>query len=146
MKKEAVILIVEDDEGHTSLIIKNLKRAGILNEMICFKDGQEILDFLFTKKEEHKDMSFLILLDIRMPKVDGLEVLKKIKTDVFLKRIPVIIITTTDEPVEVEGCHELGCNNYIKKPIDYNKFVETIKRLGLFLMVIEIPTITSIQY
>jgi len=141
MKNDVVILIVEDDEGHTSLIVKNLKRAGINNKMISFKDGQEIIDFLFSRKRNN--YSYLILLDIRMPKIDGLEVLKKIKNNNILKKIPVIIITTTDNPTEINACHELGCNSYIKKPIDYNMFVDVINKLGQYLMVIEIPDLKN---
>ncbi len=142
MNKEVSILIAEDDEGHASLIRKNLKRAGISNEILHFKDGQEILDFLMGNKEAHHRKSgaaYLLLLDIRMPKVDGVEVLRQVKKDEELRKIPVIMITTTDDPREVEKCHKLGCSNYITKPIDYDRFVESIRQLGLFLMVVEVP-------
>jgi CheY-like chemotaxis protein len=144
MKKEVVILIAEDDDGHATLIEKNLRRAGLLNEIIRFKDGQESLDFLFEKgkgKKRKSDMSYLLLLDIRMPKVDGIEVLRKIKADKELKKLPVIMITTTDDPREVELCFELGCSNYIAKPIEYDSFMESIRQLGLFLLVVEVPMI-----
>jgi CheY-like chemotaxis protein len=142
MKKEVVILIAEDDEGHATLIKKNLKRAGLLNEIKHFKDGQEILDFLFGNGENNtkqKDTGYLLLLDIRMPKIDGEEVLKKIKEHEELHKMPVIMITTTDDPREVEKCHLLGCNNYLTKPVDYAKFVDVIRQLGLFLLVVEVP-------
>ena len=142
MKKEVIILIAEDDEGHALLIQKNLKRAGILNQMFHFRDGQEILDYLY-KNNGHlsldQNYSYLFLLDIRMPKVDGVEVLKRIKADKSLHKMPVIMITTTDDPREVALCHEYGCNNYITKPIDYDKFSVAIQQLGLFLMITEIP-------
>ena len=146
MKKEVVILIAEDDEGHASLIMKNLKRAGISNEIMHFKDGQEILDFLMGDNNGHHRKSgtaYLLLLDIRMPKVDGVDVLQQVKQDEELRKIPVIMITTTDDPREVENCHRLGCSNYITKPIDYDKFVESIKQLGLFLMVVEVPKLNG---
>ncbi len=146
MKKEVNILIAEDDMGHTALIRKNLVRSGITNSIIHFKDGQEILDFLFkTGGKPHREsgISYLLLLDIRMPKVDGVEVLRRLKEDKELKKIPVIMITTTDDPREVEKCHEFGCSNYITKPVDYEKFVESIKKLGYFLMVVEIPAING---
>jgi CheY-like chemotaxis protein len=146
MKKEVVILIAEDDEGHASLIRKNLKRAGVSNEIHHFKDGQDILDFLMgTNNGQHRKSgnAYLLLLDIRMPKVDGVEVLRQIKGDEELCKMPVIMITTTDDPREVENCHRLGCSNYIAKPIDYEKFVESIKQLGLFLMVVEVPSING---
>lgn len=147
MKKEVCILIAEDDTGHAALIRKNILRAGITNTIMHFKDGQELLDFLFKKDDApHRqgEVSYLLLLDIRMPKVDGVEVLRNIKADVELRKIPIIMLTTTDDPREVENCHKLGCSNYITKPIDYEKFVDVIKKLGLFLMVVEVPNINSI--
>jgi CheY-like chemotaxis protein len=144
MKKEVVILIAEDDDGHATLIEKNLRRAGLLNEIVRFRDGQESLDFLFEKgngNKRERGTSYLLLLDIRMPKVDGVEVLRKIKADKELKKLPVIMITTTDDPREVELCFELGCSNYIAKPIEYEKFMEAIRQLGLFLLVVEVPVI-----
>lgn len=146
MKREVNIIIAEDDEGHATLIRKNLKRAGVINKMIHLKDGQKTLDYLF-KKGEYKDrksgLPMLLLLDIKMPKIDGVEVLRRVKSDSKLKRLPVIIITTTDDPREVEICHELGCSSYIRKPIDYNKFVDAIRKLGLFLLVVEVPSING---
>jgi len=148
IKNEVVLLIAEDDEGHASLIMKNLRRAGISNDMLLFKDGQETLSFLFQKgKGPHRmpGVRYLLLLDIRMPRVDGVEVLRQIKQDPHLCRLPVIMITTTDDPREVENCHSLGCNNYITKPIDYDKFTKVIRQLGLFLLVVEVPRIDGNQ-
>ena len=144
LTNEVVILIAEDDEGHASLITKNLKRSGISNETIRFKNGQETLDYLYREGGLHRraqDSKFVLLLDIRMPVVDGVQVLKKIKEDAELAKIPVTMLTTTDDSREVEECFRLGCNNYITKPVDYDKFIEVIKQLGLFLMVVEVPTI-----
>ena len=146
MKKEAIIIIAEDDEGHAELIRKNLKRSGIINEILHFKDGQEILDFLLRKgngPHRKKDMGYLLLLDIRMPKVDGIEVLQQIKQDNELRKMPVIMITTTDDPREVEKCHAIGCSSYLTKPVDYVKFVDAVRQLGLFLMIVEVPKINS---
>lgn len=130
--------------GHASLIKKNLKRSGITNQIIHFKDGEEVLNFLFKRGDlPHRvdGVSYLLLLDIRMPKIDGTEVLRQIKSDDELKKIPVTMLTTTDDPREIERCHELGCSNYITKPIDYDRFVETIRQLGLFLSVVKVPVI-----
>lgn len=146
MKKEVIILIAEDDEGHARLIMKNLSRAGIINPILHFKDGQEIVDFLFKKENiEHLTTgnSYILLLDIRMPKLGGLEVLKLIKADSELKKIPVIMITTTDDPREVANCHLYGCSNYIVKPVEYDAFVNSIRQLGLFLSVVQVPSIDS---
>ena len=144
MKKEMVILIAEDDAGHAALIQKNLRRAGIKNEFIHFKDGGEALDFLFKKTQEAQRVNgtpYLLLLDINMPRVDGVEVLKQVKDDSVLRKMPVIMLTTTDDPREVEKCHKLGCNSYVAKPVDYDRFVEAIQKLGLFLMVMKVPEI-----
>jgi CheY-like chemotaxis protein len=143
MNKELTIILTEDDLGHATLIKRNLKRAGLLNDIIHFTDGQQVLDFLETEKKKKTILPALLLLDIKMPKVDGIEVLKTVKADPSLKKMPVIMITTTDDPREIERCHELGCSNYIKKPIDYDKFVDAIRKLGLFLLVVEMPHIGS---
>ncbi len=147
-QQELNIIIAEDDEGHASLIIKNLKRAGFRNNFIHFKDGQEVLDFLFFNGEgPHRvsGKSYLLLLDIRMPKVDGVEVLRRIKEDSELSKLPVIMVTTTDDPREIENCHNLGCNVYITKPVDYEQFTDAVKKLGLFLKVVKVPALDGIQ-
>jgi CheY-like chemotaxis protein len=144
--KEIVILIAEDDEGHARLIEKNLKRAGLSNPVIRFDNGQDILDFLFcqgTGPKRKPDVPYLLLLDIRMPKVDGVEVLRQVRADPELRKLPVSMLTTMDDPREVERCHQLGCSNYIVKPVDYDKFSETIRQLGLFLSLVEVPRITG---
>jgi CheY-like chemotaxis protein len=145
MNAEVVILIAEDDEGHAVLIRKNLQRAKIANTILHFKDGQETLDFLFQRSKPGRQpgTAYLLLLDIRMPKVDGVEVLRQIKKDPVLCRMPVTMLTTTDDPKEVEHCHELGCNNYVTKPIDYDKFVQTVEQLGLFFSVVTVPALNG---
>ena len=146
MHTDVIILVAEDDEGHANLIKKNLKRAGIVNEVLLFIDGQEIIDFLFRKGDgPHRKSgeAYVLLLDIRMPKIDGVQVLEQIKTDPSLKKLPVIMITTTDDPREIGNCHEMGCSNYITKPIDYENFVNAIRQLGLFLSVVQVPIING---
>ncbi len=142
--KPCSILIAEDDEGHASLIMKNLRRAGFKNDILHFKDGQEVLDFLFMNGEgPHlvSGKSYLLLLDIRMPKVDGVEVLRQIKEDSELSKLPVIMVTTTDDPREIKNCHNMGCNVYITKPVDYEQFTDAVMKLGLFLKVVKVPEI-----
>ena len=144
MGDQVTILLAEDDEGHAILIQKNLKRVGIQNPIIHFTDGQEVLDFLFVQgpgPHRKPGAAYLLLLDIRMPKVNGVEVLRQIKADENLCKIPVIMITTTDDPREVEHCHKLGCSSYVQKPIDSMKFIQAIQNLGLFLMVVRVPNI-----
>jgi CheY-like chemotaxis protein len=147
-QQEINIILAEDDEGHASLIIKNLKRAGFGNNFLQFKDGQEVLDFLFMRGEgPHRisGKSYLLLLDIRMPKVDGVEVLRQIKEDSELSKLPVIMVTTTDDPREIENCHSLGCNVYITKPVDYEQFTDAVRKLGLFLKVVKVPVLNGIK-
>jgi CheY-like chemotaxis protein len=141
--KKVVILIADDDPGHVRLIERNLQRAGLTNPIERFENGQEILDFLFRRGNHQRaeETHYLLLLDIRMPRVDGVEALRQIKADPELKKIPVIMLTTTDDPREVERCHELGCNNYIVKPVDYEKFSEAIKQLGMFVALMQVPEV-----
>jgi CheY-like chemotaxis protein len=142
--RDVVILIADDDAGHARLIEKNLRRAGLSNSILRFEDGQQILDFLFERGEGPKrtaETPYLLLLDIRMPKIDGVEVLRQLKGDLELRKIPVSMLTTTDDPREVERCHGLGCNNYIVKPVDYEKFSEAINNLGLFISLVQVPEI-----
>jgi len=146
MHNDVVILVAEDDEGHAGLIKRNLTRAGIVNQIMIFGDGQEILDFLLKEGEgPHRQphVPYVLLLDIRMPKMDGGQVLERIKAHPELRKLPVTMVTTTDDPREVARCHELGCNNYITKPIDYDNFVQAIRQLGLFLSVVQVPTLNG---
>lgn len=146
MKHEVVIIMAEDDEGHAALMERNLRRSGLTNEIIKFKDGEETLNFFLREGEGPHRVSgvrYILLLDIRMPKVDGVTVLRRLKQDPELIKIPVIILTTTDDPREVEECHRLGCSNYITKPVGYEKFVEVIRQLGLFLLVVQVPRING---
>ena len=136
MINETVILIAEDDAGHFDLVKRNLWRSCVAEDIINFKDGQEILDFLFMQGDgPHRisDTRYILLLDIRMPKVNGRDVLAKIKGDEELKNIPVIMLTTTDDVAEIDKCYSLGCNFYVVKPADYNKFMESVHSLGEFL-------------
>ena len=146
MKEEVVVLIVEDNDGHARLIEKNLRRANITNELLRFADGQQILDFLFCRGQgrQREDLTpYLLLLDIRIPKIEGVEVLRQIKQDEELRKIPVIMLTTTDDPLEVDACHRLGCSHYIVKPVEYDKFAAVLGQLGLFLKIVQVPQING---
>jgi CheY-like chemotaxis protein len=136
------IVMAEDDEGHASLVQRNLKRAGLGNEIRHVRDGQEALDYLRREGAyagRAPDGATLLLLDINMPRVDGVEVLRRLKADPMTEKIPVIMLTTTDDPREIEHCYQLGCSVYITKPVSYEAFVEAVRRLGLFLQIIELP-------
>jgi len=144
--REVIILVAEDDAGHARLIEKNLTRAGLNNPVVRFDNGQAVLDFLFRRgsgRHRGSDVPYLLLLDIRMPQVDGIEVLRQIKQDSELRKVPVIILTTTDDPREVERCHSIGCASYIVKPVDYNKFAEAITGLGLYISLVQVPEING---
>ncbi|MEO6992761.1 MAG: response regulator [Lacunisphaera sp.] len=144
MNNRPVILIVEDDEGHAILMRQNLELAGLDNPVEHFRDGQAALDFLFQRnpaRQREAGRIYLLLLDIRMPKVDGIEVLRRIKSDPELHQLPVIMLTTTDDAREVARCHELGCNVYIQKPVDYEKFADAIHRLGRFIKLLLLPQV-----
>jgi CheY-like chemotaxis protein len=140
MSNEPTILIVEDDEGHAILIRQNLENAGLANRIEHFRDGQAVLDFFFGRHHQPEE-TYLVLLDIRMPKVDGIEVLSRLKADPEFRRLPVIMLTTTDDTREVARCHQLGCNGYIQKPVDYDRFAEAIRRIGLFLPLLLVPAL-----
>jgi len=144
MLDETVILLVEDNEGHANLIQRNLERAGITNKIMIFDDGLKVVNFLFMAGDGPKrtpQTAYAILLDIRIPVMDGIEVLKAIKSNEKLKSIPVIVLTTTDEPVTIEKCNALGCTDYITKPSDYEQFIEAINNIAQSLETIEIPVI-----
>lgn len=138
------ILLAEDDDGHALLIERNLKRAGFVNRVVRARDGQEALDLVRGKgSAAPPGTQFLLLLDINMPRIDGVEVLRQLKGDPKTARTPVIMLTTTDDPREVERCYQLGCSIYITKPVRYEDFVEALKRLGMFLEIVKLPSAPS---
>jgi CheY-like chemotaxis protein len=136
--KELVILIAEDDDGHAELIQSGLVESGVRNKIIRFSNGEDAWNFLYASKKQKNSKYYLLLLDIHMPQMDGVEVLRLIKSDPKLKEMPVIILTTTDDPREIEECYQIGCNIYITKPVDFVKFAETLNHLGLFLQIIKV--------
>ena len=139
--KPVTIVMIEDDEGHARLIEKNIRRAGISNTIRHFTDGTSALDYLFNHTEGPVlNGPALILLDLNLPDMSGTEILTKIKGSA-LKRTPVVVLTTTDDKVEIQRCYDLGANVYITKPVNYEAFAVAIRQLGLFLSVIQIPTV-----
>ncbi len=136
------ILLVEDNPGHAKLVEKNLRRSNISNNIIVLDNGQTALDFIFCEGEystRSENGNYLILLDLNLPVIDGYEVLNRLKHDDRSRHYPIIILTTTDNPYEVSRCYNMGCNVYITKPVDYDKFTEAIRSLGLFLKIVAIP-------
>jgi CheY-like chemotaxis protein len=139
---EVTIVLIEDNEGHARLIEKNLRRGNISNPIIKLGDGQRALDYLFGEQgyvnsQHHPPL--LVLLDLNLPVVDGYCILDRVKSDDRTKTIPIIILTTTDDIQEINRCYELGCNVYITKPVEYERFTEAIARLGLFLSIVLLP-------
>jgi CheY-like chemotaxis protein len=140
--KTVQIVMVEDDEGHARLIERNIRRAGVNNEVIPFASGTEAINFLLGPDgsgEVSKDRSMLILLDLNLPDMSGVDILAKVKANTHTKRSPVIVLTTTDDQREIQRCYDLGANVYITKPVNYESFANAIKQLGLFLMVMQVP-------
>jgi CheY-like chemotaxis protein len=132
------ILISEDDDAAAHLIKTNLKRAGLDSVFFRTRNGEETVAFLENCPVPGKD-KLIVLLDIRMPKMDGTRVLEYMKGSEAFSKIPVIMLTTSDRPKEVDLCYRLGCNSYLKKQVDYTKFVDSIKKLASFIEVSEIP-------
>lgn len=138
--RPVTIVMIEDDPGHARLIEKNIRRAGIANTIRHFTDGTSALNHIFRDEAgpRHNGPA-LILLDLNLADMNGTEILSRIKRDPHLRSTPVVILTTTDDRQEIEHCYDLGCNVYITKPMDYDDFTDAIRKLGLFLSVIQIP-------
>lgn len=137
-QKPVTIVMIEDDAGHARLIEKNVRRAGVCNDITHFTDGGSALDFLFQNAVRDNG-PLLILLDLNLPDMSGVDILAKLKADEKLRRSPVIVLTTTDDQREIQRCYDLGANVYITKPVDYENFANAIRQLGLFLSVMQVP-------
>jgi CheY-like chemotaxis protein len=137
------IIMVEDDDGHAKLIEKNIRRAGVNNDITPFANGSDAIKFLFGPDgtaSANKGRAMLILLDLNLPDMSGIDILRRIKENEHLKRSPVVVLTTTDDAVEIQRCYDLGCNVYITKPVNYESFAHAIRQLGLFFSVIQVPS------
>lgn len=136
------IIMIEDDEGHARLIEKNIRRAGVNNQIIPFKNGTEALDHMLGKDRSGNvsmGKQYLVLLDLNLPDMTGVDILEKVKTNQHTKLMPVVVLTTTDDEREIKRCYDLGANVYITKPVDYDNFANAIRQLGLFFSVIQVP-------
>ena len=142
MTNPVTIIMIEDDEGHARLIERNIRRSGVNNEIVPFTDGTSAIDYLFGTDgtaSARKGQALLVLLDLNLPDTSGIDILKRIKENRFLKSTPVVVLTTTDDSHEIKRCYELGCNVYITKPVNYESFANAIRQLGLFFSVIQVP-------
>lgn len=136
------IVMIEDDEGHAHLIERNIRRSGVNNEIVPFATGTEAMAYLLGNDASgaaHKGEALLILLDLNLPDMTGIEILRRVKETPHLKCTPVVVLTTTDDAQEIKRCYDLGCNVYITKPVNYENFAHAIRQLGLFFSVIQVP-------
>jgi DNA-binding response OmpR family regulator len=146
MNMPVTIVMVEDDEGHARLIERNIRRSGINNEIVPFSNGTAALKYLLGvdgQGAQRKSDALLILLDLNLPDMTGLDILRQVKESKDLKCVPVVVLTTTDDTQEIKRCYELGCNVYITKPVNYENFANAIRQLGLFFSVIQVPAAAS---
>lgn len=142
MTQEKIILLVEDNPDDEALTLRALKKNNILNQVVVARDGVEALDYLFGtgayKGRNLADAPQLILLDLKLPKLDGFEVLKRIRNDARTRLQPVVILTTSDEDRDIIASYELGANSYIRKPVDFEQFMEAVRQLGLYWLVLNV--------
>ena len=141
--KNKIILLVEDNPSDVGLTQRALAKSHIANEMVVAEDGQDALDYIFAAGNytgrDVKETPAVVLLDLKLPRVDGLEVLRRVRADERTKRIPVVILTTSKEEQDVAQSYDLGANSYIRKPVDFKQFVESVERLGLYWLVMNEP-------
>ncbi len=141
--KEVDVLIVEDNPSDQELTLRALKKKNLCNKIHVVGDGAEALDFLFARGEyadrTPSDLPRVVLLDIKLPKVSGIEVLQKIKADPNLRKIPVVMLTSSREGPDVQECYRLGANSYIVKPVDFDKFTEAVVQLGFYWLMTNEP-------
>jgi two-component system response regulator len=140
---EIEILLVEDNPTDAELTIRALKKKNLANNLVWVKDGAEALDFLFATGEyadrSEKELPKLVLLDLRMPKVDGLEVLQRIKADERTRKIPVVVLTSSKEDKDIVESYKLGVNSYVSKPVEFDEFTEAVSTLGLYWILLNKP-------
>lgn len=145
--KEVEILLVEDNPTDAELAIRALKKSKLANKLVWVKDGAEALDFLFAtgaySERQVANTPKVILLDLRLPKVDGMEVLRRVKGDARTKTIPVVVLTSSREDRDVIESYQLGVNSYISKPVEFDEFARTVAELGLYWLLVNHPPVVT---
>jgi two-component system, response regulator len=143
MNQEIEVLLIEDNPNDAEMTMRALRKHNFANRLLHLKDGAEALDFLFAEGEhsarQRELMPKMILLDLKMPKVSGIEVLVKIKADERTKKIPVVMLTSSQEDPDIKRCYELGVNSYVVKPLEFDEFHKVISNLGLYWMIVNQP-------
>lgn len=141
--KDKIILLVEDNPDDVELTLRALKKNNILNEVVVARDGAEALDYLFGKGayagRDQGIMPAVVLLDLKLPRIDGLEVLERIRSEERTKFLPVVILTSSKEDKDRMSGYKLGANSYIRKPVDFNQFIEAVRQLGLYWLILNEP-------
>jgi two-component system response regulator len=147
MMSQVEVLLVEDNIHDAEMTIRSLKKVNLANNLVHVKDGEEALEFIFAQgKFAGRDLvnaPKLILLDIKMPKVDGIEVLRRIKADEATRTIPVVIMTSSKEELDIVSSYELGVNSYVVKPVDFEGFARAVSQLGLYWLITNQPPLSS---
>ena len=137
---ERIILLVEDNASDEELTLRALKKSNIMNRVVVVRDGAEALDWLFTQgvhaSRPPTDTVQVVLLDLKLPKIDGLEVLRRIRADERTKLLPVVVLTSSIQEQDIVTSYGLGANSYVRKPVDFTQFVDAVKQLGLYWLVI----------
>ncbi|MGZ7043659.1 MAG: response regulator [Methanobacterium sp.] len=137
---EIEVLLVEDNETDAELTIRALKKKNLANNLVWVKDGEEALEFIFAtgrySEREIQDLPKLVLLDLRMPKVDGMEVIRRIKDDERTNKIPIVVLTSSKEDKDIVESYNLGVNSYVSKPVEFDEFTEAVSTLGLYWMLL----------
>jgi two-component system response regulator len=140
---DRVILLVEDNQDDEMLTLRALKRSNITNRVVVARDGVEALDYLFRRgahanRSEH-EVPQVVLLDLKLPKLDGLQVLREVRADERTKLLPVVVLTSSIEEQDLVSSYGLGANSYIRKPVDFDQFLEAVRQLGLYWLVLNQP-------
>jgi CheY-like chemotaxis protein len=141
------ILIADDEPGHCHLLEKNLRKAGIVDRIMWFKNGTGLIDFLFSQSLQasiNKKEKYILILDLNMPDIDGFEILEKLRADEQFKKMPVIILSTSSLPADINKAYELGCSSFITKPIDYDEFISSVWTMANYINEIKVPAINSL--